>query len=155
MRKQHKTYLLLALVLTVWGIIGFRVVRAINPATDETEDVAEVKKFKPVEIKKRKEFSIVADYRDPFLGTFEKPKPKSVKVVTPNLKKETPKKNIQYTGFVSTGEKNGTLYFVTIDGNQQMMEVNCSYNEVKLLQGTETYIRVRYNGITDKILLTQ
>lgn len=155
MKKQHKTYLLLVIVLLVWGIIGFQFVRAINPSTSTTESSARNEKFEPKKIKERDTFSIVADYRDPFLGTVRISEDRPKKTSKKPLEKEIPKKKIAYTGFVTDGSKNQRIYFVTIEGQQLMMDVNDIVHEVKLVKGTKSHIQVSYNGISETISLNQ
>jgi hypothetical protein len=154
-KKQHKTYLLLALVLVVWGMIGYHFVNAINPPTKTPQLVASNEKFVPKKIKERENFSIVADYRDPFLGTVKTPNRGMRKTAVKTLKKEVPKKNITYTGFITDKGNNQKIFFVTIDGQQQMMTVNDTFQEVKLVQGTKSYIKVVYKGVSEKIALAQ
>ncbi|WP_218822518.1 hypothetical protein [Maribacter sedimenticola] len=155
MKKQHKTYLLLALVLLVWGMIGYKFVNAINPSTNIPQLVDSSEKFVPKIIKERESFSIVADYRDPFLGTIKKPKSGIRKTAVKPVKKEVPKRNVTYTGFITDKGNNQKIFFVTIDGQQQMMSLNDTYQEVKLVQGTKNYIKVVYKGISEKISLIQ
>lgn len=154
-KKQHKTYLLFALVLLVWGMIGYKFVNAINPSTNTTQLVASNEKFVPKKIKERENFSIVADYRDPFLGTVTTPNSGMRKTAVKSVKKDIPKKNITYTGFITDKGNNQKIFFVTIDGQQQMMSLNDTFQEVKLVQGSKSYIKVVYKGISEKISLIQ
>ncbi|SHK12457.1 hypothetical protein SAMN04488007_2087 [Maribacter aquivivus] len=155
MKKQYKTYLLLAVVLLVWGMIGYKFVSAINPSVESDNSAVTAEKFVPKEIKEREQFAIVADYRDPFLGTMKTPASGRKKKVSKTVKKELPKKNISYTGFITDKASKQKIFFVTIDGQQQMMGLKDTFNEVKLVQGTNSYIKVSYNGISEKIILAQ
>ena len=149
-KKKHKTYLLLALVLLVWGMIGYKFVNAINPSTETPQLVAANEKFVPKKIKERENFSIVADYRDPFLGTVSTPNSGMRKTAVKSVKK-----NITYTGFITDKGNNQKIFFVTIDGQQQMMSLNDTFKEVKLVQGSKSYIKVVYKGNSEKISLIQ
>ncbi|WP_437368397.1 hypothetical protein [Maribacter litoralis] len=155
MKKQHKTYLLLAVVLLVWGMIGYKFVSAINPSVESNDKVVVADKFVPKEIKEREQFTIVAEYRDPFLGTIRNPASNRRKKVSIIVKKDLPKKNIVYTGFITDKGSKQKIFFVTIDGQQQMMGLKDTFKEVKLVQGTNSYIKVSYNGILEKIILAQ
>lgn len=157
MKKQNKTYVLLALVIGVWGIIGFKFFSAVNPATKEIAQSTSDEIFIPQQIKERELFAIVADYRDPFLGTVQAPKKKGAKRSTkPTIKKEiVPAKSIQYTGFITDKGSKQKIFFITVDGQQQMMSANDTFQEVKLLRGTKTSIRVKYNGRIQNIALTE
>lgn len=153
MKKQHRTYLLLAFVLLVWGIIGYRFVNAINPSKEDPQVITTNEKFVPKKIKKREDFSIVADYRDPFLGTVKTRQADKRKPVPNPIQTKIPKKNIIYTGFISDQETKPNIFFVTIEGQQQMMSLNDTFQEVKLIKGTKSYIMVSYNGSSEKISL--
>lgn len=146
----------MALVLTVWGILGFRLVKTVNPSPEELPLSADMEKFRPEVIKQRDTFSIVAHYRDPFLGTLPKsnvPKKKK-KAVTPK-KEVLPEKDIRYTGLIKESTTGKKIFFLTIDGQQQMLNENGVFNEVELISGGFQKIKVRYNGKTKSIPLTQ
>lgn len=100
MKKQNKTYLLLAVVLGIWGIIGYKFFSAVNPDAPEIAQVTSDQVFVPKQMKEREVFSIVADYRDPFLGTVQAPKKKVKKNTNAAAVKKAsvPTKSIQYTG---------------------------------------------------------
>lgn len=155
MKKQHKTYLLLVLVLLVWGMIGYKFVNVINLSTNTPQLVASNEKFVPKKIKEREIFSIVADYRDPFLGTIKKRNSGMRSNAVKSVKKEVPKKHITYTGFITDKGNNQKIFFVTIEGQQQMMSLNDTFHEVKLVQGTKSFIKVVYKGIYEKISIIQ
>ncbi|MBS9464164.1 hypothetical protein KIM67_17205 [Flagellimonas sp. 389] len=144
MSKNVKTYLLLGLVLAIWGIIGFRILGVFSP---EREAVVAVEKlnFKPKEIVERDTFSILADYRDPFLGTLSATKkktgtssrPKPPVVAFPN---------IMYTGLITDQQTKANIFFVTIAGKQFLMQKRGMENEVTLISGNGKHIKVRYKG---------
>ena len=71
--------------------------------------------------------------------------------------KKTPvaKRAIVYSGSVSQSDSGKTLYFVTIDGQQHIMSPKEEVDNVKLLHGNAGHIKVRYNGITETITLTE
>ncbi len=144
----------MALVLGIWGIIGFKVIKVANPAPRSVNDMGTDGIFVPKQLKKRDTFSIVANYRDPFLGLVHAPK-KTRKTVPKKVKEQASEKIITYTGFITDKASNQKVFFVTIDGQQQMMGLNDIFKEVKLLGGTKDKIKVRYNGSTLNITLKQ
>lgn len=156
MKKKNKTYVLLGVVLAIWGIIIFKFIGAFNPPTEEEVLTASDEVFVPKQVKERELFALALDYRDPFLGTVEAPKKKIIKP-----KKQTPKKavvssrSIQYTGFIQQKDAKQQIFFVTVEGQQQMMKVNDTFREVKLVKGTKSSIRVKYNGRTDNIKISK
>lgn len=145
----------MVLVLSVWGVLGFRIMRTVNPSTNITPHTVSIEKFIPKAIKKRDTFSIVVNYRDPFLGTLPKAdKPKKTSIRT-QKKKTLPKKNIEYTGFITESSSGEKIFFLTVDGQQQMLSKNESFKEVKLVSGNAQKVRVKYNGKIKSISLTQ
>lgn len=157
MKKQNKTYILLAVVLGIWGLIGFKFFAATNPSSPEIAEISSDQIFVPKQIKARETFAIVANYRDPFLGTVQAPKKKVKKrpKVAVKKKKIVPTKSIQYSGFITDSNSKQKIFFVSVDGQQQMMSINDTFQEVKLVRGTKTSIRVRHNGSVQTIALNQ
>lgn len=155
MKKNQKTYLLLTVVLAIWGILGFKVIRTVNPDSDQNVQPIVSEKFKPIQFKERDTFSIVANYRDPFLGTL----PQSLKPKKPKRKfqkKDTlPKREILYTGFIAESSSGHEIFFLTIDGHQQLMAKNEVFRKVKLLSGDPEKVKVHFDGGTKTIPLTQ
>ncbi|MBD1261978.1 hypothetical protein HZY62_15350 [Maribacter polysiphoniae] len=155
MKKNHKTYLLLALVLGIWGIIAFKIISAVNPPAEKTNVMATNDSFVPAKIKARDTFSIVANYRDPFLGTMPKSLKKSKSRKGIIKKNPIPDKNIIYTGFITESTSKKNIFFLTIDGQQQMMSKNDIIQDVKLISGNTDKVRIRYKGRTKTIYLTE
>jgi len=154
-KKNNKTYVLLAVVISIWGIIGYKFISTINPAPKEIVQTTSDKIFTPQQLKKRTVFSITANYRDPFLGTVSTPPKKVKKTTFKKAQKQVPKKSIQYTGFIGDTNSNENIFFVTVNGQQQMMSVNDTFQEVKLVRGTKSTIKVKYGGATRTIQLTE
>jgi len=144
-------------VLGIWGLIGFKFFGIANPASPKIAAIPSDQVFVPKQIKERETFAIAANYRDPFLGTVQAPKKKVKKrpQVAVKKKKVIPTKSIQYSGFITDSNSKQKIFFVTIDGQQQMMSINDTFQEVKLVQGTKTSIRVRYNGSSQNVALSQ
>ncbi|WP_299535754.1 hypothetical protein [Ulvibacterium sp.] len=155
MKKNQKTYVLLTVVLAIWGILGFKVIKTVNPDSDPTVRPIASEKFKPIQFQERDTFSILANYRDPFLGTL----PKSLTPKKPKRtfqKKDTlPKRDILYTGFIAESSSGQEIFFLTIDGHQQLMAKNEVFRKVKLLSGDPKKVRVRFDGKAKTIPLTQ
>ncbi|MEM9143560.1 MAG: hypothetical protein AAGA86_11275 [Bacteroidota bacterium] len=154
MKKNQKTYVLLAAVLGIWGLIGFKLVKAANPEPADGPDMNARETFVPKPLKEKDTFSILANYRDPFLGTISGPKPKRKTRPKP-IQKKAPPKQIRYTGFVANEEASPEVFFVTIEGKQHMMTLNAVSDSVKLIQGSKQQVKVRCRGTTRTITLSQ
>lgn len=155
MKKNRKTYLLLTVVAGIWGIIAFKVLGAVNPSSNALGPVASNEIFVPKQVKERDTFSILANYRDPFLGTVQAPKKVQKASVKKAAKPVLPTKNIQYSGIITDKDSKQKIFFISIDGQQQMMSINDTFQEVKLVSGTENTVKVRYDGSTKTIALNQ
>lgn len=140
----------MGVVLLVWGIIGFKVIKALSKEP-EMPTVRQPISVLPKSIKKRDTFELMANYRDPFLGTLPATKKKPKKKVV--RKEKVEKKNIVYAGLVSRSESGKSMFFVSIDGQQHIMSKREEINGVTLLKGSEESITVRYDGRSETILL--
>lgn len=155
MTKNQKTYLLLALVLGIWGVLGFKVVNGLGTDEPAQEQIRLDKPYVAKTIEKRQPILIAANYRDPFLGT--PPKSQKTKKTTKKkvVKPKPPKKNIGYSGSVAQNGTKNRMFFVTISGQQHIMEKNQKINEVTLVWGNQESIKVKYPGHTETIKLNQ
>lgn len=140
----------MALVLLIWGIIGFKVIHAVSKEP-EMPMVATQPTLIPKSMEKRDTFELAADYRDPFLGTLPISKQKPVNKTV--QKKPISKRNIVYSGLVSQTGSGNTMYFVSIDGQQHIMSKNEEINGVKLLKGSDQKITVHYDDRSETIVL--
>ncbi len=143
--------MLLGAVVMIWGIIGVKVFGALS-SEPETPMFAENVNFKPKEVAQRDTFSILADYRDPFLGTLSASQKKTntakkAKVAAVQFP------NITYTGLITGQEGKDHIFFVTINGNQHVMQKRSENDGVTLVSGTSKNIRLRYKGIVKTIPL--
>ncbi|WP_350292615.1 hypothetical protein [uncultured Croceitalea sp.] len=152
MTKNTKTYLLLGVVLLIWGAVGYRIYSGLSPDLPAEQEI-KTTSFKPKAMVKKDTFSILADYRDPFFGTYSKKKRK-VKSTTPK-KVVAPEIGISYTGSVIDNNQKNSIFFVTIEGKQVLMKPKQTLNEVTLLSGTKQTIRVRHQGKLRTIKLQQ
>ena len=148
MSNNTKTYIILGIVLLIWGIIGFRILGAISP---EPELVAPQKRmaFQEIELTPKDTFSIKADYRDPFLGTLtsKKEKKKTQKVV----QDQTFDREVLYTGSMVNHSSGKRIYFISINGQQYLLEKGKQAMEVLLISGSEQYVTIKYKGMVKRI----
>ena len=156
MKKKNKTYLLLAVVLGIWGVIIFKFIWVLNPSSEQAVKTRTEAVFKPKQIKERELFALALDYRDPFLGTVDVPrKNRKPSNTIAKPKKVIPTKSVEYTGFIQKSNSNQLIFFVTVEGRQQMMKINDSFQDVMLVKGTKKSITVKYGGSKENIALTK
>tara|TARA_R110001583_G_scaffold173091_1_gene326922 strand:+ start:91 stop:546 length:456 start_codon:yes stop_codon:yes gene_type:complete len=143
MTNKTKTYILLAFVLGIWGVIGYKIISTINP---ETPDIAKAKfniSFTPKTNTVLDTFSIQTTERDPFLGTINTKK----KSVTKKIKKpEIVWIPILYHGSVTKQASKNKVFVISIDEEQILMKVGETIMEVTLIKGTTNEITISYKG---------
>ncbi len=145
MKNKTKTYILLALVLGVWGAIGYRIVSTINPsAPDVAQQNFEVS-FSPKTNIEVDTFSIRVVNRDPFLGTLlvkNKPKKTIRKTVQPKITWLP----VLYHGSISKQNTKTKVFIISVSGQQNLMKIGQTINGVKLIRGNNNSVTVSYKG---------
>jgi hypothetical protein len=137
--KKSILILLLATVGCLWGYIVWRIYGSYTG--EETQIVVKDSKYETkTEILSSDTFSIVADYRDPFLGKekteirgqkteIRKPVPKAPKpVVTANWPA------IVYGGMIRNQKSNQQLALLTMGGESNMLKTGDSYQEITVVK---------------------
>lgn len=145
MQNKSKTYILLIGVLIIWGVLGFKIVSAVNPNVPVPESHNMSMAFNPKMVKELDTFSIKGVHRDPFLGTLEKKRVAKTNVKV-SIKKELLWKPIQYHGTIAKKDSKTNLFIVTIDGSQYLMKIRQTIDEVKLIKGNDENIVLNYKG---------
>ncbi len=149
---KTKTYILLALVLSIWGIISFKIVSVVNPSTPEVLQQHYNMAFKPKFNKTIDTFSIQTVNRDPFLGTLlirEKPKTKNLKT-----KMDLVWLPIVYHGIISKQNSKAKVFIVSINGQQYLVKSGQVISEITLIRGNSKSILVSYKGVRKTIQKT-
>ncbi|WP_276381606.1 hypothetical protein [Flavobacterium sp. H4147] len=158
MKNKKNIYILLPLVLFVWGAVLFQVFSFTN-----SDDVLPVNNpefnIKPLKVTKRETFAININYRDPFLGkmyTLESaPKPK-VSQSAPKTAKQPEAlvwPNIIYKGVIADSKGKNTIYMLIIDNKNYYMKIGDTENEVFLKSGDKESVYVKYKGNLNIIML--
>ena len=145
-------YILLPVVIIVWGIIANRLVKYIKQDTPVSPaEISEEIRFKPENFK-QDTFSIVANYRDPFLGAFavEHP-PVSSLPKAPSPPKPVVVKNIKwpviaFKGLIKNHESQKIYGMMTIDGKLRSVLVKDEILGIKVLDIQRDSIGVVFNN---------
>ena len=144
MKNKNNIYVLVPCVLLVWGLIAYRIFAGINPDLHDQNSSKPTAMFKPAKVAGRESFEILADYRDPFLGTLVNDqqlrlKPTKIKKSEPILFPE-----IEYKGMFKPGDHSKTVFLIMINGSQEIFKIRETHQEVKLLKGDQEKIIVKY-----------
>lgn len=156
MKNKKNIYILLPIVLGIWGMVIYRLFSFSNPDTNIPATASNFT-FKPIEVKARDTFSIDVNYRDPFLGKmYSNDVQKKNTSHVPKVKKDTliwP--NIIYKGLVSDSKEKKKVFLVSINGQTYFMNEKTTEQEVTLKKGNRNTIEVLYKGKKNKIGLQE
>lgn len=147
MNKKGKTYLLLVVVLGIWGTIGYQVYSKLNP--DEMPVVATNSSvsFSPKQEMTKDTFSISTSHRDPFLGTAYQAKQNSTQTSAVKKSKDTivfPP--LSYKGVISKQQSSQNIFIIEISGTQQLFKVGKQVDDITLIKGDKKSVLVSFKG---------
>lgn len=161
MKNKKSIFLLLPLVLIVWGGVLYQFFSFSN--TDEiSENVSTELTIKPFKIKEKKPFLINVNYRDPFLGKINT----TERVIKPNNNITKNQKNsipveeivwpsILYKGMVWDTNDKKKLFIVIISGHDFLMKKGDIENGILLKDGNKESIYIKYKGNLNLIMLEE
>ncbi|KZS40907.1 hypothetical protein AWE51_24195 [Aquimarina aggregata] len=145
LKGKKGLYILLPLVVFIWGAIIFQITDAFTDDDPEIANIGPIA-FSKIESKERDRFSISDVTRDPFLGTVYKPKKEPVKKVAQVKKTVINWPSIRYKGVVTGGNGATAIYLVEINGTDQLMKRKDVISEVKLTKGNSSWVQLQYKG---------
>jgi hypothetical protein len=159
MKNKKNIYILLPIVLLVWGAVLYQVFSLVN--TDEI--ISKEKKeysITPLKIQERKTFTIDINYRDPFLGKMYTPKKISGLKTKPSITKKIakPKESlvwptILYKGMISDTKDKKKIFILIIDGKNHFMNIGDTADDIFLKSGDKESVYVKYKGNLNLIML--
>lgn len=159
MKNKKNIYILLPLVLFVWGAVLFQVFSFTNSNEIIPANNPEFN-FKPLKVNKRESFAINVNYRDPFLGKMYNPetvssakttKTKTVKVIKQPEPLVWP--NIVYKGLITDTKGKSKIFMLIIEGKNYYMKIGDTENEIFLKDGDKESVYVKYKGNLNLIML--
>jgi len=154
------TYLLIAGVVAVWGLIFYRVYIGMSEE-DLDIPVAAATKVPYFKMLDHHEDQVNLDfsYRDPFSGsnTYEVAKPvvsRSENVAIPRPATISPMaskpqvnwSNVQYTGYVNNAASKQKMVILSVNGNTAVLAEGQTAHGVKLLKYLGDSVSVQYQG---------
>lgn len=151
MKNKALTYLLLAIVLVVWGIIFNKIFQA---SSDESFiSVNNSIKIKSDTLSIAKKYQLKLNYTEPFLGTsynvrkkiLHKPKP--VKVID-----LFPIENLVYLGMIKNAKKKSTIAIVKWRGVEAYLAIGEKIENIKIVKIENSFIEVKVEGLSYKVL---
>lgn len=159
MKNKKNIYILLPIVLLVWGGVLYQVF-----SFSSTDKISPVEKnefiIKPLKIKERQTFAINVNYRDPFLGKMYAPKKDSAAHVKSTKVNRQPKPqetlvwpSVLYKGMISDIKEKKKVFILIIDGKNHYMKIGDTQNEIFLKDGDKESVYIKYKGNLNLIML--
>lgn len=148
MKNKKNIYLLLPIVLLIWGTLLYQFFTFTHSENETTRQ----KEMNLTSIDfKRDTFVISPPLRDPFLGKIfsttirdtSKSKPKKV-ILSQNTNLEIPWPTITYKGIVSDVNEKVKVFMVVINGKTFLMKKGDVENEIFLKDGDKEMIQLYY-----------
>lgn len=150
MKNKKTLYILLPLVAVIWGIIFYRIFSGVS----NKNDAPGLKQtfFNDTSVAVAADtFTLIADYRDPFLGRLPSSEKPQIRVASqprpaPVPLPPTQWPAISYSGLVKNQKSNKLVALVNINNQGSLMAPGQVLNEVTLLKVFKDSIEVQYRG---------
>jgi hypothetical protein len=158
MKNKKSIYILLPVVLLVWGGVLYQFF-SFTTGDEVLENTSTDLNIKPFKLKERNAFSINVNYRDPFLGKMyqEVHKVKNISKIRKESKLEEvivwP--SIIYKGIVSDTKEKNRLFILKIAGHDFFMKKGDVENGILLKDGDKESVYVKYKGNLNLIMLAE
>lgn len=158
MKNKKNIYILLPLVLLVWGAVLFQFLSFTSGEEIVDTNNPELV-LKPLKFNKRQSFTIDVNYRDPFLGkiyaenTGVKTKVTTKKTRAVSTKEPLVWPTILYKGLISDTKDKTKIFVLIINNKNYYMKIGDTEDNVFLKSGDNEAVYVRYKGNLNIIML--
>lgn len=163
MKSKRNVYILLFLVLLIWGVLGYRLFSYINKSEQNVES-GTPQNFNTIDYKEPDYVKIEVNYRDPFTG--ETPEGNqnqlSKRVNENNLSNidvsdniPIPEKVILYKGLVSDTSDKKKVFMLSINGKTYLLSQGQKEDNIKVISGNAKQIVVVIDNKKEIIAITQ
>ena len=149
MKKKKTLYIMLPLVALVWGVVFYQLYTYFF--SEPTYATQEVQQTVNIDEIKKDTFSIVANYRDPFLGKKIKSNKGNVKNNKANSSRIKMSKSIEkpwpvvtYKGMIKNNNSNRRVGIVIVGGKERLVKEGDIIDEVKIVKIEKEIIKVRF-----------
>jgi|GEM_PF-1191725 len=149
MKKKKRTLYLLIAVVAIYAAIIFRFLLLRDGGESQINTSPINNTFNPIEYDVQKEFKIVNDYRDPFLGKIKKEtgdvSTKKLNIQN-NRSKELPFPQVDYLGVVADTGGEKKVLSLRVNSNEYVMREGATVDSLTIISGNQKSMIVSYNG---------
>ncbi|WP_430412796.1 hypothetical protein [Kordia sp.] len=147
MNKKVKTYILLGIVLGIWGTIGYQVYTKLNPDEELITTSNGMVSFTPKQHIVKDTFSISPAHHDPFLNKpYQKRRGATTGKKTTKNNKTIVFPKVVYKGVISKQKSSNNIYIIEVNGTQQLFKVGKEIDSIRLVKGTKKSVLISYKG---------
>ncbi len=147
MKDKKTVYILIPVVLLIWGIIFYRIYGFFNGGNNQAFHTPQLVITDSAELL-NDSFNIHADYRDPFLDKAIKKQISGSGTTVAKPVKPVPTSSpwpaIVYGGIIKNQKSNKQLALIQINGQSNMMKAGEEANGVQLLKVFKDSIEVKF-----------
>ncbi|MBC7523114.1 MAG: hypothetical protein H7239_01545 [Flavobacterium sp.] len=156
MKNKKSIYIMLPLVLLIWGAIIYQFFSYVNPESSEIPNQEFA--IKPLIIKKIDSVKIKINPRDPFSGKLvdEMVKKRIVKQSSKKIveiKEALVWPKINYKGIVSDNKDKIRVYMIIINNKTHLMKKGDFEEEILLIDGNRQAISLKYKRESKDVLI--
>lgn len=160
MKNKSVTYLLIGVVVLIWGLVVYRIFSAVSEGESGSSPIATFKSEKKAKVVQDDTFELILDYRDPFLGKISVASFLEGEV---QQTRKTQKKQsfsapiaptsaidwsfVTYLGAINSKKPGKEIGMFRLHGNEVMMKVKESRGEITVLKITKDSAYIQYQGI--------
>lgn len=149
MKNKNKklTYAFIPVVIAIWGYVFYNLFGS-KGSDDKTINFRKVNPTEQISPLPLDSFSILADYRDPFLGNMvenENRVKTGSGVAAPVIKGNTPWPKVTYFGRIKNQTNNKQLILIQINGKQRRMQLNQETDGITLMKISRDSVQVKFN----------
>lgn len=161
MKSKKSIYILLPIVLVIWGMLIYQFFS--YSSSEVVEQQEELPLFVKIDYKEPDTTALEINHRDPFTGklesTIDNATPSNGKLInSPKIhieKAPQVETQIEYKGIVSDAANKMKVFMVIIDNQTYLMKQGDKENEVELINGNRETITIKYKGKKKNILLIE
>ena len=151
MKKKKTLYMMLPLVLLVWGFVFYQLFGSFFGTPNYAKE--EIKQEVNIDEIKKDTFLIVADYRDPFLGkkirtkktisSSQGTKPKgNNRAKMPKAEKPWP--SISFKGMIKNNNSDRRVGILNVNGKEFLIKEKDIVNDVTIVSIAKSTVEVRF-----------
>ena len=160
MKNKKLTYILIPAVIIIWGAIAFKIIGSLKK-TDSGSNLSLQSAMNVKTDTSDIRFTLIADYRDPFLSvqkrtpvvsnttTIQQPKPtRSIQRRSIARRSRVRWPAVEYGGVIRNKKSSSLTGLVKINNNDYLMSEGMIIEEIELLKIYEDSIQLKYNDET-------